>query len=155
MLKKSMTFLAAKLPLGRAAFRAGLALTFALAATSAQANIVTCSFAKVTAVGMGSAESTREFLGEVIYFDTAKNNVQVEWEKGKSNWITPEEILKNNRFTTFIIYEDIEFSDGELTVKTLFRLFNDRTKAEVRTEPQKNAGPSREWNQNAARYACS
>ncbi len=63
MLKKLMTFLAAKLPLGRAAFSAGLALTFALAATSAQANIVTCSFAKVTAVGMGSAENTREFLG--------------------------------------------------------------------------------------------
>ncbi|MEM6371309.1 MAG: hypothetical protein AAF727_00790 [Pseudomonadota bacterium] len=120
----------------------------------AHADQVRCTIAKVTSIGMGSRANTRNFLGEAVTFDTARNAVKVEWERGTSDWIPAEEKLSNNRFVSYAIFEDIEFRDGMTTVKIIFRLYNDGSKAEIRSEPQKNAGGGRDWKQNAARYAC-
>ncbi len=135
-------------------FRYGLAgVAFALMATSAHAEIVRCEFEKVLTAGMGSASNTKEFLGNAVTFDTAKQAMQVEWDRGKSDWMTAEEVKRNNRFTNFAIFTEPP-SSRRTGFKIIFRLYNDNSRAEVRSEPQKSPGGGREWKQNAARYTC-
>ncbi len=113
-----------------------------------------CTFEKVTSPGMGSAQNTRDFLGEKVIFDTSGNRVRVEWNNGKSGWFAAEEVMRNNRFMTYNIYEEVGPEGDRATIKIIFRLYNDKTRAEVRSEPQVNPGGGRVWKQNAARYAC-
>lgn len=137
----------------RSLFAATMAL--GLGTASAQAEIIRCEFAKVTSIGMGSKANTRNFLGEAVSFNTDKKAVQVEWKKGKSQWMPAENISRNNSFTSYVIYEDVKFPEGTLNIKFSFRLYNDQGSAQVRSEPQEAPGPSREWRPNAARYTCS
>lgn len=123
--------------------------------TVAQAKVVACTFDKVTSVGMGSKKNTRDFLGETITFDTTKELINVKWTDGVSGWMSADKIMKNGSFTSYILFSDIEFSDGTYPMKFLFRLSADEAGAEVRSEMQKNAGGGREWKENAARYTCA
>lgn len=133
-------------------------LTAAISTTSglAEAKIVECTFDKVTAAGMGDKKNTRDFLGEAVFFDTIKKLVRVGWSDGFTRWMLPDEVSTNQSFTAYIIYQDVEFKDGSVPFKFIFRLSADESDAEVRSEIQKSVGRGgSEWRQNAARYKCA
>jgi hypothetical protein len=132
-------------------------LAAAISTTSglAEAKIVECTFYKVTSNGMGDRKNTRGFLGEAIIFDTTKRLVRVRWSTGSSKWMLPGEVSKNQSFTSYVVYQDVEYSDGTMPTKFVFRLSADETGAEVRSEIQKRARAGWEWSQNAARYKCA
>ena len=131
-----------------------LTVLISVTATASHAKEIVCSFEKVTSAGFGNAADTREFFGEDIIFDDAKKRFRIRWDRGISNWMTPDEISTNNSFTTYIIYEDVEFTDKTVLTKFLYRMFKDGRKLEVRSEFQDKLRPGWEFNQNAARYTC-
>ena len=131
-----------------------LAIVLSTISGVANAKIVECAFDKVTANGMGKTQNTRNFLGESISFDTSKKLINVQWSDRASGWMPAQKIIKNTRFTSYIFFPDIKFESGTVPMKILYRLSADGSGAEVRSEMQKSAGASLEWNQNAARYKC-
>lgn len=131
---------------------ASLVFAICVQSTAAHANIVVCSFDRVTASGMGN-ENTRKFFGEVLTFDTSAKAFKVQWAEGESGWMKTDQFSQNNSFSSYIIFEDINFPDGKMKVKLIFRLSNDEKSLETRAEPQKRLSGAW-WRQIAARYNC-
>ena len=135
-------------------------VAFCTISGAALAQVSTCTFEKITSNGFSTDNKKRTLssLGEAFKIDASKKLVQVQWPRGTSDWMSPDKISKNSRFTMYTILADIKTSDSDnaetMKVKYSYRLYADGTSARARAEPQGNPGAGWEWNDAEARYTC-
>ena len=94
-------------------------------------------------------------FGESFKVDTTRHLLNVQWPKGVSGWFAPDKVTKNNRFTSYIMYLDLQITpaDSGKPAKTrrctiTYRLYQDGKRAEAHQHVQ-NFEP------RAARYNCN
>lgn len=120
------------------------------------AEIKTCTFEKVILRSHHSdnREVCTAMFGESFKIDPAKKIMNIKWPDGSSGWFAPHKITKNDRFTNYILYHEVNVQDVErprikktAICTTSYRLYADGKRAEAHAHVHN-------FNPRAARYRC-